>query len=491
VASTDGRCHTRRVVAALALLIAVGVVVTVVLGAGSSSPSRAAGTSRSSLATTTVRRRDLVETDTEPGTLGQTNLQTVYNRLSGTITWLPSVGQVIKPGQALFRIAGEPVILMNGRTPAYRDLGPSDARAQDILELNRNLVALGFNPEGIVVDDAWQAATTTGVDAFQASLGETETGTLKLGQLVFLPGERLVSSVSAQLGSQAALRTAVPTPEFVSLTTTGTTTEGPTTTEGATTPSGARAPHHDATKTHTLAALLALLKAETMQLKAAEAQLRATRANPSQKSPGAPNEGSNPPSAPDANSSPNTHTSGNPGADNASGASATAVLTTGSPELVVSVQLDPSKQSEAKVGRHVTVEMPSGNTVPGRVSAVSQVGQPSNDNSGGGHTGDGNATNGSGSSTTLPVTIKLRGHPSGKGLDQASVSVTFAAARAKNVLSVPVSALLATQGGRYALQEAASPHRLIPVKPGLFAAGYVEITGTGIYPGLVVADSQG
>jgi putative ABC transport system permease protein len=70
--------------------------------------------------------------------------------LSGTITWLPSVGQVIKPGQALFRIAAEPVTLMNGHTPAYRDLGPSDNDAQDILELNRNLVALLVGAIGII-----------------------------------------------------------------------------------------------------------------------------------------------------------------------------------------------------------------------------------------------------------------------------------------------------------------------------------------------------
>jgi hypothetical protein len=483
-------------VAALTLLIAVGIVVAIVLGAGSSSPSRAAGDSSSSSATTTVQRRDLVQTDTEPGTLGHANPRTVYNRLSGTITWLPSVGQVIKPGQTLFRIAGAPVLLMDGSTPAYRDLGPSDGDAQDILELNRNLVALGFNPEGIVVDDAWQAATTAGVDALQASLGEPETGTLKLGQLVFLPGHRLVSSVSAQLGSQAALRIAAPAPEFVSLTTTGTTTEGTTTTEslttsaGATTPSVARAPHHHARRTNTLAALLALLRAETAQLKAADAQLRAARLASTHGGGGTPQAG-NPSSASDTNSPKNNDSSGNPGGVNAGGGSATAVLTTGSSQLVATVQLDPSKQSEAKVGRQVTVEMPSGNTVHGRISAVSPVGQPSNDNSGNSGGGGGNTTNGSGSSTTVPVTIILRGHPSGKGLDQASVSVNFVEARAKNVLSVPVTALLATQGGRYALQESALPHRLIPVTPGLFAAGYVEISGTGIYPGLVVADSQG
>jgi hypothetical protein len=480
VAGTDGRWHRRRAVAALALLIAVGIIVAVVLRASSSPPSRPAGAAGSSSATTTVRRRDLVETDSEPGTLGHTNQQTVYNRLGGTITWLPSVGQVITPGQALFRIAGEPVILMNGRTPAYRELGPSDGDALDVLELNRNLVALGFNPEGIVVDDAWQAATTAGVDALQASLGETETGTIKLGRLVFLPGDRLVSSISAQLGSQAALRVAQPASQFVSLTTTGTTSVG------VTTPTGTPVRHHHALTPNTLAALLELLRAETAQLKAAEAQLRAAR-SPSPHSDGGTRQKGNPSPASDANRPKNTPSSVSPGAGNASAGSATAVMTTSSARLVVTVQLDPSKQSEAKVGRHVRVKMPSGATVAGRISAVSPPTQSPNGNSGAG----GSGTPGSGSSTTVPVTIVLRGHPSGRGLDHASVTVTFAQARAQHGLSVPVTALLATQGGRYVLQEAASPHRLIAVTLGLFAAGYVEISGTGVHPGLMISDSEG
>ena len=59
------------------------------------------------------------------------------------------------------------------------------------------------------------------------------------------------------------------------------------------------------------------------------------------------------------------------------------------------------------------------------------------------------------------------------------------------MLSVPVTALLATGGGNYAVQEAAAPHQLIPVTTGLFAAGYVQISGSGVYPGLQVTDSQG
>jgi hypothetical protein len=90
------------------------------------------------------------------------------------------------------------------------------------------------------------------------------------------------------------------------------------------------------------------------------------------------------------------------------------------------------------------------------------------------------------------VTIALSGRRrSGAGLDQAAVSVNFAQQRANNVLSVPVTALLATGGGNYAVQEASAPRSLIPVTPGLFAAGYVQISGPGIHPGLSVTDSQG
>ena len=265
---------SRRVAAALALLITVGVVVALVLAVGPSSPSSTARASSSPSGAATVQRRDLVETDTESGTLSYAGTQTVYNRLSGTITWLPAVGEVIRPGQVLFRVAGQPVMLMNGSTPAYRDLGPADSDGQDILELNRNLVALGFDPGGIVVDTAWQVATTDGVDALQASLGQTETGTLKLGGAVFLPGTQIVSTVSAQLGSQAALRHAEPAPEFVSLTTTTGTTPHTGKAPQGSTPSAKQGHDGQSKPPPVLAALLALLKAEIASGFARRLQMR-------------------------------------------------------------------------------------------------------------------------------------------------------------------------------------------------------------------------
>ena len=163
----------------------------------------------------------------------------------------------------------------------------------------------------------------------------------------------------------------------------------------------------------------------------------------------------------------------------------------------MTVDLSASVQSEAVVGERVTVEMPDNTLVDGKVTAVSAVAQSSSNN-GNGNSGSGSGNgsgngngNGNGSSSTIPVTITLTGHISGAGLDQAAVSVNFVEQKATNVLSVPVTALLATGGGNYAVQAAAAPHRLIPVTTGLFAAGYVEISGSGIYPGLEVTDSQG
>jgi hypothetical protein len=167
-------------------------------------------------------------------------------------------------------------------------------------------------------------------------------------------------------------------------------------------------------------------------------------------------------------------------------APAQAILQTASTRLVVSVPLDASKKSEAIVGERVTIELPDGSTSKGRVTQVSPEAQSSSSASDSGPGSSG------ASSATIPVTVALTGrHSSLAGLDQATVNVNFVQQRARHVLSVPVTALLATAGGGYTVQQAAAPHRLLAVTPGLFAAGYVQISGAGIHQGLRVTDSQG
>jgi hypothetical protein len=160
---------------------------------------------------------------------------------------------------------------------------------------------------------------------------------------------------------------------------------------------------------------------------------------------------------------------------------------------VVTVNLDASKQTEAVVGEPVTVQLPDSSTVPGKITAVSPVAQTTSSSGAGanGPGGGGSSSANNAASATIPVTIALTGHHPIHGLDQAAVSVNFEQQVQRGVLSVPVTALLATAGGGYAVQQAAAPHRLIPVTPGLFAAGYVQISGAGIYQGLTVTDSEG
>jgi peptidoglycan hydrolase-like protein with peptidoglycan-binding domain len=153
-------------------------------------------------------------------------------------------------------------------------------------------------------------------------------------------------------------------------------------------------------------------------------------------------------------------------------------------------------------GDQVLVTMPDGSTtVPGTVTAVGSVAGPPGVSQSGSGTSSGSGANsggasdaGGGASTgaAFPVTITISGALPA-GLDQAPVQVAITAQRADNVLAVPVTALLATPAGGYAVQ-AAGPHgRLITVTTGLFdaASGMVAVTGAGLAPGLSVEVAQG
>lgn len=549
-----GASTRRRLVAGATLIVVAAVIIGVVLGAGSPAASQGQGNQSTATGATTVQRRDLVETDTESGTLGYSNAQTVFNRLSGTITYLPAVGQVVHPGGTLYQVNGYPVVLFSGSYPAYRDLKSGDSDGPDVEELNRDLKAMGFDPyDAITVDDAWQAATTDAVERFQESIGQKQTGKLTLGRIVFLPGAQLINAVDTTVGStgtgggsspgssdsnaddsdptstpsNASYKpTSRPHPEFVELTpakppTQGTGTPGTRGTPGGgnpgggnpfpagtgTTPSGNSGTPTTPTSTtpsstspgsssdSSLQAIIQLLRTQNQLL---QAQLRSALEGNGSKSPSG--NGSKSPSS-SGNKSPSSsgshspsssgshspsssgdHSpSGNSGAD----ANATAILSTTSTQLVVTVDLDATKQSEAKVHEPVTVQLPDGSTVGGRITQVSPV--ATNTNSG----SNSNNPSANAPSATIPVTVALDKHADTRGLDQAAVSVNFEQAVARHVLSVPVTALLATQGGGYAVQVASAPHKLVSVTPGLFAAGYVQISGSGIYSGMQVTDSQG
>jgi hypothetical protein len=161
-------------------------------------------------------------------------------------------------------------------------------------------------------------------------------------------------------------------------------------------------------------------------------------------------------------------------------------MDTTSTRRVVTVKLDATKQAVAAVGAHVTVGLPDGSTTGGRITGVGKVAQKSSGGGGGGGGGDGGQ-----GTATIPVSIALTGQRRVTSLDQAPVTVGFAKERRRRALSVPVTALVATAGGGYAVDVVqGARHRRVPVTPGIFATGYVEISGAGLAAGQRVVDAQ-
>ena len=185
------------------------------------------------------------------------------------------------------------------------------------------------------------------------------------------------------------------------------------------------------------------------------------------------------------------------GSGSPAGGAASAVLTSTSNHQVATVALEASKQTEAVAGEQVEVTLPSGVVVQGRISRVGRVAQTSSQSgsSSNAQSNGGNSTSGAGAApqATVPVTIQLLHAGRLGSLDQAPVTVAFALATRHNVLAVPVSALLATAGGGYAVDVVNANHTTtrIPVTAGAFAGGYVEVSGAGITAGMQIADTAG
>ena len=125
--------------------------------------------------------------------LASTDAQaTVYGQDS-TFTSVPSAGTIVRRGQRLYAIDGEPVLLLYGPTVATRAFAAGMSPGADVAELNANLDALGYGNS--LRGDAFSSATAAAIDRLQAAQGEPQTGALLLGSVVFEPGPIRVTSV--------------------------------------------------------------------------------------------------------------------------------------------------------------------------------------------------------------------------------------------------------------------------------------------------------
>ena len=147
-----------------------------------------------------VTRQGLSSQTQVSATLGYGGTYSVVNQAQGTITSLPTVGQVISQGQILYQVNDTPVVLLYGSTPAYRNLS-TGMSGPDVTELNADLVALGYaSPSDLSpTSDHFSSETARALEKLEKALGMTANGTLTLGQAAFLPSSARITTESATL----------------------------------------------------------------------------------------------------------------------------------------------------------------------------------------------------------------------------------------------------------------------------------------------------
>jgi peptidoglycan hydrolase-like protein with peptidoglycan-binding domain len=459
VDADDGarRLTRRRLVAIAALLIACAVLAVVLLDGGHSKGGTPATGVPAGDTTAAVERRTLTESSTVDGTLGYGATLELYDRLAGTFTWLPSVGATIVRGGTLFRLDNLPVVLMYGTVPAYRTLKEGISAGSDVAQLNRNLIDLGYDPEGAIAElEDFSTATAAAVRRWQKAEGLPDTGTVQLGRVVFAGGARRITAVHVALGQDPPEAQSPPPAAGAPSSPAG----GKGTPGASTKPGGSKKPKQ--------------------KRKAPKKPKKEKKPSPAAaKESAAHNSAGDPPAKDHSGEGSKTPAAGGAGA-----AAGEVVLTTTSPQQLVQLKLKAEQQQLAHLGERVPVMLPGGGTVRGTIIEVGTVASETKSPEGE------KAPSGEGSGeSTIPVTIALDHRVA--HLDQAPVSVELVKSVRQNVLAVPATALTATAGGGYAIEVLEGSRRVeLTVTPGMFANGYVQVEGAGLHEGQRVIEAE-
>jgi hypothetical protein len=195
------------VLAAAAVLVAVAATGGLVVM--SSAKQAPAAAQEPAANTATVEKGKLSAMVSQYGTLtyrarSDGSPYSVINQARGIYTKLPNDGGKIDCGGVLYRVNDHPVLLLCGSTPAYRSLAEGD-RGRDVTELNANLVHLGYATRAQLDPSShdFSSETAFALKKLQSRLGEDQTGSLDLGQAVFLPGSARIAAVTGELGGPA------------------------------------------------------------------------------------------------------------------------------------------------------------------------------------------------------------------------------------------------------------------------------------------------
>ncbi len=489
--------------------VAVAAVLAVaVLADSTSSNGSANGSGDGALEFEEVTVRDLEEIATLDGTLGFPAGDPVTSRLKGTITDVAASGETVVEGDVLFTVDGEPVVYLQGTLPAFRDIGrdpvlltitaqdsgvitsvpdvdgvlrynseafridevpvvvlPGDFPAwrdldegyvgTDVEQFESALNLLGYGAGALTVDDYFSEFTDSVAREWQEDVGLPVDGRFDLEDAFFAPAEAVVAEVLVAVGDAVSKGTPVIVVRTQRVT-------GGELAADSDTPSSA------ADVLQLQEALTRLgYKVPTDGIVGEEttAAIKAWQADIGAGSDGVVDLGEviflpQPVRVTEA-----LLTIGSPVNDGS------AVLATSSSSSVVLVDLPADDQDLLEVGLEVIVEMPDETEVPAIVTDISGI-----------------AVRNAAGDVVFETTIQLIDATVGADLDQAPVDVLVVTDSRSQVLSVPVTALLALAEGGYAV-EVEQPDGsvgLVGVEPGLYADGWVEVTAEGLAAGDLV-----
>jgi peptidoglycan hydrolase-like protein with peptidoglycan-binding domain len=154
----------------------------------------------------TVTRGTVADRALVSGAIGfDGSYSVVHQGQPGLLTAAAAADTTVNRGGPLYAVADQPVRLLYGTTPAYRELALGLSDGPDVRQLETNLVALGLDPHHqITVDRHFTAATAAAVRRWQAAWGwpaSRRTGRLPLGEVVFQPGALRVGQIVATVGT--------------------------------------------------------------------------------------------------------------------------------------------------------------------------------------------------------------------------------------------------------------------------------------------------
>ncbi|MFI8435173.1 peptidoglycan-binding protein [Streptomyces sp. NPDC079020] len=157
------------------------------------------------------------------------------------------------------------------------------------------------------------------------------------------------------------------------------------------------------------------------------------------------------------------------GAQLGSALGATAVMTVTGTDLIATAQPADNQLSQFKPNGRVTVKLTNGSTINGRIRSMVRGGT--------GNDGDSGSDDSGGADKTT-VTIALDHQRQAKQAGPSSATVTVVGESISDALIVPVTALLALDGGGYGVQVVSgTTTRLVRIQLGLVADAKAQITG--------------